>query len=69
MWRSGGGGKEAAVELDRRYADVNLGLADLSIVVLARKLGTQRIPTFDERYSRVVRPLQGGAFTPLPADA
>jgi predicted nucleic acid-binding protein len=60
---------DAAVELDRRYADLNLGLADLSIVVLARKLGTRRILTFDERHFRVVRPLQGGAFTIVPADA
>ena len=60
---------EAAVELDRRYADLNLSLADLSIVVLARKLGTQRILTFDERRFRAVRPLQGRAFTLLPADA
>lgn len=58
-----------ALELDRRYADLDLGLADLSIAVLARKLGTRRILTFDERDFRAVRPLQGGAFTLLPADA
>jgi predicted nucleic acid-binding protein len=55
------------VELDRRYADLDLGLADLSIAVLARKLATRRILTF-ERHFRAVRPLQGGAFTLLPAD-
>jgi len=59
----------AALELDRRYADLDLGLADLSVVVLARKLGTRRILTFDERHFRVVRPLQGGTFTVLPADS
>lgn len=58
-----------ALELDRRYADLDLGLADLSIVVLARKLQTHRILTFDERHFRAVRPLQGGAFRLLPADA
>lgn len=57
-----------AVELDRRYADLDLGLADVSIVVLARRLGTRRILTFDDRHFRAVRPLQGGAFTLLPAD-
>ncbi len=57
-----------ALELDRRYADLDLGLADLSVAVLARKLGTRRILTFDERHFRVVRPLQGGTFTLLPAD-
>ncbi|MGI8632018.1 MAG: type II toxin-antitoxin system VapC family toxin [Solirubrobacterales bacterium] len=58
-----------ALEFDRRYADLDLGLADVSIVVLARKLGTRRILTFDERHFRAVRPLQGGVFTLLPADA
>jgi uncharacterized protein len=59
---------EVALELDRRYADLNLGLADLAVVVVAQKLGTRRILTFDERHFRVVRPLQGGVFTLLPAD-
>ena len=58
----------AAAELDRRYADLNLGLADLSVAVLARRLRTRRILTFDERHFRAVRPLQGGTFTLLPAD-
>jgi uncharacterized protein len=59
---------EAALELDGRYADLGLGLADVSVVVLARKLGTRRILTFDQRHFRAVRPLQGGSFTLLPAD-
>lgn len=59
---------EAALELDGRYADLKLGLADLSVAVLARKLGTRRILTFDQRHFRAVRPLQGGSFTLLPAD-
>lgn len=61
-------GYTAAADLDRRYADLDLGLADLSVVVLARRLGTRRILTFDERHFRAVRPLQGGSFTLLPAD-
>ncbi len=60
---------EAALELDHRYADLNLGLADLSVAVIAQKLGTRRILTFDERHFRALRPLQGGAFTLLPADS
>jgi predicted nucleic acid-binding protein len=60
---------EAALDLDRRYADLNLGLADLSVVVIAAKLATRRLLTFDERHFRVVCPLQGGTFTLLPADA
>jgi predicted nucleic acid-binding protein len=63
------GDYEAALELDRRYSDLHVGLADLSIAVLARKLDTRRILTFDERHFRALRPLQGGVFTLLPADA
>jgi predicted nucleic acid-binding protein len=59
---------ETALELDRRYADLNLGLADLSVTVLAQKLGTCRILTFDQRHFRALRPLQGGTFEVLPAD-
>jgi predicted nucleic acid-binding protein len=59
---------EAALELDRRYADLNLGLADLSVAVLASRLGTRRILTFDQRHFRAILPIQGGAFTLLPAD-
>lgn len=60
---------EAALTLDRRYADLNLGLADLSVAVIAQRLGTRRILTFDDRHFRAVTPLQGGVFTLLPADA
>jgi predicted nucleic acid-binding protein len=60
---------EAVRDLDRRYADLNLGLADLSVAIIAGKLGTRRLLTFDERHFRAVRPLQGGSFTLLPADA
>lgn len=55
-------------EIDARYADLELGLADCSIVVLAHRYQTTRIVSFDERHFRVVRPLQGRTFTMLPAD-
>jgi predicted nucleic acid-binding protein len=58
----------AALALEGRYADLRLGLADLSVVLMARKLRTRRILTFDQRHFRAVRPLQGGSFTLLPAD-
>lgn len=58
-----------AIAFDHRYADLELGLADLSIAVIARKVGTRRILTFDQRHFRAVRPIQGGVFTVLPADA
>ena len=59
----------AARDLARRHRDLELGLADTSLVVLARRYRTRRIITFDERAFRTVAPLQGGSFTVLPADA
>lgn len=58
-----------ALETHDRYADLNLGLADLSVVVLAYRHRTTRLLTFDLRDFRTVTPLQGGAFQLLPADA
>jgi predicted nucleic acid-binding protein len=54
--------------LERTYAELEPGLSDLSIVVLAHRLGTTRIATFDERRFRALRPLSGGSFTLLPLD-
>jgi predicted nucleic acid-binding protein len=59
----------AVQDLDSRYADLELGLADCALVILARRYDTTRIVSFDERHFRAVTPLQGGAFTILPADA
>lgn len=56
-------------ELDARYADLELGLAGCALVVTARRYGTDRIMSFDERHFRAVSPLDGGAFTILPADS
>lgn len=55
-------------ELNSRYAALNVGLADLSIVVLAKRYKTTRILTFDQRHFRTLQPLQGGTFTLLPFD-
>ena len=57
----------ARVVVDR-YRDLRLGLADASLVVLAQRHSSVRLLTLDERAFRVVTPLQGGAFTVLPAD-
>jgi uncharacterized protein len=59
----------AVAGLERQYADLDPGLADLSVVIMARRFRTRRILTFDERHFRAIRPLQGGTFTLLPADA
>lgn len=54
--------------LNERYAALNAGLSDLSIVILAARFKTNRILTFDQRHFRLLRPLQGGTFTLLPFD-
>lgn len=56
------------IELEARYADLGLGLADCALVVLAARHRTTRILSFDERHFRAVRPLHGDAFTILPQD-
>ncbi len=54
--------------LDEQYAGLDLGLADLSVVILAHRFRTRRLLTFDERDFRAVTPLAGGSFTLLPRD-
>jgi uncharacterized protein len=55
-------------DLDARYADLELGLSDCALVVIADRYGTDQIVSFDERHFRAVTPLRGGAFTILPSD-
>lgn len=57
-----------ALDLDARYADLNLGLADLAVVLMAERYRTRRLLTFDERDFRAVAPIQGGSFELLPID-
>jgi hypothetical protein len=58
---------EAAEVLDR-YADLTLGLADASIVVLARRHATVDLLTLDERHFRAVAAVGRRPFRILPAD-
>ena len=59
-----------AAEIAERYADLRLGLTDASLMVLAERLGTTEVATFDERHFRTVRPVSGAAtFRLLPSDA
>lgn len=51
-----------AMEIDRRYADLALGLVDASIVVLAEDLGIRRLATRDVRHFAAVRLRDGSAF-------
>jgi predicted nucleic acid-binding protein len=64
-------GLRDARQLCARYREQQLGLADASIIVLAARLSTTYLATFDERHFRSVRPLDddAGAFALLPADA
>jgi predicted nucleic acid-binding protein len=50
-----------------RYADLELGLADASIVVLAGRHSCVDVLTLDERHFRALRTAAGDAFRLLPA--
>ena len=52
-----------------RYADLGLGLADASNVVLANRHDTLDVLTLDERHFRVLRGPRNQPFRLLPADA
>ena len=58
------------VETAKKFPGFGLGLADASLLALARRVGTTHVATLDERHFRAVRPLTGeDAFMLLPADA
>ena len=58
-----------AAGIVERYKDLEIGLADASVMLLADRAGTKRLLTLDERHFRALRPLSGGRFIILPADA
>jgi predicted nucleic acid-binding protein len=57
-----------AAEIVLRYRDLQLGLADASLVVLAERHGTHDILTLDERHFRAIAGPGGRPFRILPAD-
>jgi len=59
-----------AVEIDRCYADLGLGLVDGSVVALAEALGVRRLATRDVRHFAAVRLPDGSSFelVVLPTD-
>jgi predicted nucleic acid-binding protein len=59
---------ERAAAVMRRYADLNVGLADASIVVLAERHGSFDVLTFDRRHFRAMRGQGGRPFRLLPDD-
>ena len=50
------------MEVDRRFADLGLGLVDASIVALAESLGIRRLVTRDVRHFAAVRRRDGRAL-------
>ena len=59
----------AATAVLDRYANLDLGLADASIVVLAERHDASDVLTLDERHFRALRNGQGRPFRLLPSDA
>lgn len=57
-----------AREMIARYADLEIGLADASIVVLAERHDSRDVLTLDQRHFRVLT-ANGKPFRVLPADA
>jgi uncharacterized protein len=60
---------ERCRELLARYRDLDLGLADASVVATAERLETRQILTVDERDFRAVVSKGGRPFSLFPADA
>ncbi len=55
--------------LIRKYDNLDLGLADASVVAVAERYDTDRILTVDHRDFRVIRFARGKPFHLLPADS
>ena len=58
----------AATGVIQSYTDLRLGLADVSIVVLARRHGCRDVLTLDQRHFRVLRGPDNVPFRLLPHD-
>lgn len=58
-----------AIEIIERYAGLELGLADASVLVLASRYGCPDILTLDQRHFRAVTGPGGRPFCLLPHDA
>jgi hypothetical protein len=59
-----------AMEIDRRYSGLGLGLVDASLIALAEQVGVQRVATRDIRHFSAVRLHDGTALelVVLPRD-
>ncbi|HEX2765662.1 MAG TPA: PIN domain-containing protein [Candidatus Limnocylindria bacterium] len=59
----------SAERLIGKHADLEIGLADASMVVLASRYGVRDVLTLDERHFRALRGPGGRPFRILPADS
>lgn len=57
-----------AMDVIDTYRDLNIGLTDASIVVLAARYNTRDLLTLDERHFRAMHPPGRRSFRILPAD-
>lgn len=57
-----------ATDVMETYEDMNIGLTDASLVVLAKRYKTDEILTLDQRHFRVMRGLDGRHFKLFPFD-
>ncbi|MGH2365102.1 MAG: PIN domain-containing protein [Chloroflexota bacterium] len=57
--------REARAVIER-YEDQNIGVADASLVVLARRYQTERLLSLDRRHFRAIRTTAGRPFTVMP---
>ena len=58
----------SALEVIETHRDLDVGIADASIVVLSHRHSTCDVLTLDERHFRVLRGAGGRPFRLLPAD-
>ena len=65
----GGDDIAGALAVLERYPDLELGIADASLVVLADRYQVNDILTLDERHFRTVLGARGRKFRILPADS
>lgn len=59
----------SALGVMETYQDLDIGLADASLVVLAERYSVDELLTLDERHFRVLRASHGKPFRLIPADA
>lgn len=59
---------QRAMEILDRFHDLDVGLADASVVVLAERYRVRDVLTLDERHFRAMRDSAGKPFRILPAD-